>query len=98
MRGRNAIEASLARTALIFANGNLVYSIANKYQGRGVDIDDLVQEGTIGLIRAVDKFDYRRGLRFSTMATPWIRGAIKDAVARAEIVRIPARARRKAND
>ena len=49
MRGRNAIEASLARTALIFANGNLVYSIANGYRVGGWTIDDLVQEGTIGL-------------------------------------------------
>ncbi len=79
-----------ARDRVIKANLRLVISISKKYQGRGLDLEDLFQEGNIGLIRAVDKFNYRRGFRFSTPATWWIRQAVTRAIFdKGNLIRIP---------
>jgi len=69
-----------ARKQMIGSNLRLVVHWARRYQGRGVDMIDLVQEGTFGLMRAVEKFDWRKGFRFSTYATWWIRQALQRAV------------------
>lgn len=80
-----------AKDALINSNLRLVTSIAQRYQGRGLPMEDLMQEGVIGLIRAADKFNWRRGFRFSTYATHWIRQTIMRAIANSgRSIRLPA--------
>lgn len=87
---RNLEMAEIAKSELIQANLRLVVSIAKKYTNRGLQFLDLIQEGNIGLMKAVDKFEYQRGYKFSTYATWWIRQAITRAIAdQARTIRIP---------
>lgn len=79
-----------ARSRLIESNLRLVVTIAKPYRNRGVDLLDLIQEGTVGLVRAVDRYDWRRGTKFSTYAAWWIRHGIVEALSRARAVRVPA--------
>lgn len=81
-----------ARQIMIESNLRLVHAVARAYRGSSVPLADLVQEGTIGLVRAVERFDYRREVKFSTYAVWWIRRAMLDAIASSNVIRMPAKA------
>jgi RNA polymerase primary sigma factor len=81
-----------ARQTMIESNLRLVHAVARAYRGSSVPFADLVQEGTIGLVRAVDRFDHRRGVKFSTYAVWWIRRSMLDAIASSNVIRMPAKA------
>ena len=87
---RSSLDAEDAKNELVMSNLRLVASVARRYLGHGMPIEDLMQEGTIGLIRAVERFNYRKGYRFSTYAIWWIRRAISRAIAdQARLIRLP---------
>ncbi|MCS6775741.1 MAG: sigma-70 family RNA polymerase sigma factor [Chloroherpetonaceae bacterium] len=87
---RSPRDAEEAKNTLVLANLRLVASVARRHLGHGLPIEDLMQEGTIGLIRAVERFNYRKGYRFSTYAIWWIRRAINRAIAdQARLIRLP---------
>jgi RNA polymerase primary sigma factor len=84
-----------ARDQMIERNLGLVHALARTYRGRSVPFEDLVQEGTIGLMKAVERFDHRREVKFSTYAVWWIRRSILDALAGSKVIRIPPKANRQ---
>ncbi len=84
-----------AREKMIESNLRLVMTLARSFRGRGVPFADLVQEGTVGLVHAVERFDYRRGNKFSTYAVWWIGRSLLDAVTDSQVIRIPAKASRQ---
>jgi RNA polymerase primary sigma factor len=84
-----------AKEEMVVRNLGLVHALALRHRGRGVAMEDLVQEGTVGLIRAVERFDHRRGLKFSTYAVWWIRRSLLDAIADTRTIRIPVAAQRQ---
>jgi RNA polymerase sigma factor (sigma-70 family) len=84
-----------AKQSIVESNLGLVHAIARTFHGSGVSLDDLVQEGTIGLTRAAELFDPDRGAKFSTYAAWWIRRSIRDAIADSKVIRIPAKANRQ---
>jgi RNA polymerase primary sigma factor len=84
-----------AKETMIESNLRLVLAVARTYRGNAVPFADLVQEGTVGLVRAVELFDHRRRLRFSTYATWWIRHSIRNAVADSRMIRLPPKARQQ---
>jgi len=81
-----------ARERMIESNLRLVIAVASSYRGRGVPFADLVQEGSVGLVQAVERFDYRRGRKFSTYAVWWIRRSVMDALGDGQAIRVPVRA------
>jgi RNA polymerase primary sigma factor len=83
-----------AKHLLIERNLGLVHAVARTYLGSGVSLDDLVQEGTLGLVRAVELFDHRRGVKLSTYAVWWIRRSMRDAIAASKVIRMPVKANR----
>jgi RNA polymerase primary sigma factor len=89
---RIAAGDTAAKEKMIESNLRLVISLARPFRGRGVPYADLIQEGTVGLVRAVEGFDYRRGHKFSTYAVWWIRRALRDALTDAQVIRIPQKA------
>ena len=90
-----AVAVGQTKEAMIESNLGLVHSAAQAYRGRGVPYDDLVQEGTIGLMQAIQRFDPARGVKFSTYAAWWIRGALIEALGQAPAIRLPDKARRR---
>lgn len=93
-----ARKGDVARRKLVQSNTRLVLSIAKKYRNWGVPLSDLIQEGNLGLIHAADKFDYRRGFRFSTYATWWIRQSVTRAIAeQGRLIRLPVHLWEKVN-
>jgi RNA polymerase primary sigma factor len=84
-----------ARDELVERNLGLVWTIADRFRGRGVPFEDLLQEGAVGLVQAVERFDHRRGVRLSTYAAWWIRRALMDALVDARPIRVPPAARRQ---
>src|ERR1700740_2805038 len=84
-----------AKQPVLQSTLGLVHPVARRYRSAAVPYDDLVQEGTVGLIRAVELFDHRRGVKFSTYAVWWIRRAMHDAIASAKVIRIPPKANRQ---
>src|SRR5947209_13311734 len=80
---------------MVESNLRLVHAVARMYRGSGVPHTDLVQEGTVGLVRAVERFDHRRGFKFSTYAVWWIRRSMLDAIAGSRAIRIPAKAKQQ---
>jgi RNA polymerase primary sigma factor len=84
-----------AKDMMVESNLRLVFAVAGRYRGSAVPFADLVQEGTVGLVRAVERFDYRRGVKFSTYGVWWIRRSLLDAIAASNVIRIPARAGRQ---
>jgi RNA polymerase sigma factor (sigma-70 family) len=95
LAGRIARGDMSAKQRMVESNLGLVHAVARRVPAAGVPLDDLVQEGTIGLARAAELFDPDRGVRFATYAAWWIRRSIRDAIADAKVIRIPAKANRQ---